>query len=267
MSYSIFGILFIVIPFIVYVAFAALVLFNNVRIGKKLVENSPAFSREGTFATRVLVVGDSLAVGVGAYGIQTIPERLAFMLDAAVENRAQSGARMKDIEAQITQSTNQRYDYILILGGANDIIQRTPDGDLKVAIQAVYGAARLKSDKVIALTSGDIGAAPFFVFPLNLYFTKRTTETRPFFVDTAKGLGVEYINLLEYPLVFNTDAPRYYAEDLLHLSADGYGVWYKYIKERLEKVWNEKDRTPLEKLEREKSAFGEKEQLETVPQK
>ncbi len=267
MSYSIFAILFIFIPFCVYVVFAGLVVFNNIRIGKRLVENSPAFSREGTYQTRILVVGDSLAVGVGAYGIQTLAERIAFMLDASVENRAQSGARMRDIEAQIVQSAAPRYDYVFIVGGANDIMRLTADGDLKDAIRAAYGAARLKSEKVVALTAGDIGKAPFFVFPLNMYFSKRTKETRPFFVDIAQELGVEYVNLLEYPLVFETDAPRYYAEDLLHLSADGYGVWYKYIKERLEKVWNEKDRTPIEKLEREKSAFTEKEQPIAVEQK
>lgn len=265
MSYSIFAILFIIIPLSVYIFFAGLVVYNNIRIGKRLAENSPAFSREGNFEKRILVVGDSLAVGVGAYGIQTIAERLGFMLNAAVENKAQSGALMKDIEAQITHSAAPRYDYIFIAGGANDIIRRTADGDLQDAIRAVYGAARLKSDRIIALTAGDIGKAPFFVFPLNIYMSKRTVETRPFFVNIAQELGVEYVNLLEYPLVFDTDAPRYYAEDLLHLSADGYGVWYKYLKERIEKVWNEKDRTPLEKLEREKSAFEEKE-VKTPPQ-
>ncbi len=240
-----------------YVVFASLVVFNNVRVGKKLAENSPVFSRGGEHATKVLVVGDSLAVGVGAYGILSIPERLAFMLEASVENRAQSGAKMHDIELQIEQSKEQRYDYIFIIGGANDIIQRTADGELQDAIRAAYGQAKLRSDRVIALTSGDVGKAPFFVFPLHYYFSKRTTDTRPFFVNIAKEIGVEYIDILEYPLVFNTDAARYYAEDLLHLSADGYGVWYGYIKERMQKVWNVVDKTPQEMLDRQKSAFSD----------
>lgn len=257
MSYSIFATLFIIIPLCVYAVFAGLVVFNNVRIGKKLAENSPTFARDGDHPVKVLVVGDSLAVGVGAYGVLTLPERLAFMLNASLENKAQSGARMRDIEAQIQRSAAQHYDYIFIIGGANDIIKGTRDGELQDAIRAVYGGARLKSERVLAFTSGDVGKAPFFVFPSNYYFSKRTLKTRPFFVNIAKELGVEYLNLLEYPLVFNTDAARYYAEDLLHLSADGYGVWYGYVKERMQKVWNVQDKTPQEMLDRQKSAFAD----------
>ena len=264
MSYSVFAILFAAIPLFVYGIFSALVLYNNIRIGKRLAENSPAFSRDGEYPSHILVVGDSLAVGVGAFGVLTIAERLAHMLNASVENKAQVGAKMKDIEAQIQSSSKQHYDYIFIIGGANDIIQETAHGELKDAIRAAYGASRLKSERVVAFTAGDVGKAPFFIFPLNYFVSKYCIETRPFFVDIAKELGVEYINLMEYPLVFDTDAPRYYAEDLLHLSADGYGVWYEYTKERLQKVWNLQDKTPEKILELEKSAIDWKKQ-ETQP--
>lgn len=262
MSSSGFIVLFVATPLAVYALFACMVVLGNIRTGKRLVESSPAFSRDGQYATSILVVGDSLAVGVGAYGVQTLPERLGHMLNASVENKAQAGARMRDIEYQLQTSSKQQYDYIFIAGGANDIIRRTPDGELQDAIRATYGAAKMKSEHVLAITAGDIGKAPFFVFPLNYYFSKRSAETRPFFVSIAKELSVEYVNLMEYPLVFDTDAPRFYAEDLLHLSADGYGVWYGYIKERMEKVWNIQDKTPQEILDRQKSSIDWKKEEE-----
>ncbi|MFM2414645.1 MAG: hypothetical protein RI911_338 [Candidatus Parcubacteria bacterium] len=248
---------FLLIPFAVYALFAGLVFFNNIRAGKRLVASAKPFAREGDFPVKVLVVGDSLAVGVGAYDLFTLPERFASMLNASIENRAASGAKMKDIEQQILSASSMKYDYILIVGGANDIIRMTPDGVLQDAIRASYGAAKIRSERVVAITSGDVGIAPFFIFPFNLWYTKKTNETRPFFIDIAQELGVEYINLLIYEDVFHTDVPRYYAEDLLHLSSDGYGVWFEHIKERMQKVWNVIDQTPQQPKQNQVPAQGE----------
>jgi lysophospholipase L1-like esterase len=249
MSFSAILFVFIVLPVLVYAFFVWLITKERIRHSQKLAAAAVPFSRSGAYPVSVLFVGDSLAVGVGATEGGTLPERVAELLHASVENRARSGARMKDIEQQIASATQEHYDYVFIIGGGNDILQRTAYGQLQDSIRNVYGRSKMLSDRVLALTCGDAGHAPFFVFPLTTFLSKKTLETRPFFVAIARELGVEYVNILEYPeSVFLNDVKKYYATDLLHLSTDGYGVWFEYIAERMHSVWNIEKNTQSETL-------------------
>lgn len=80
---------------------------------------------------RLLIVGDSTGVGLGAVSIEdSLAGRLARDFpQASIENRAELGARIACVLGQLAD-VNAGYDAVLIAAGGNDILRRTPYGDL-----------------------------------------------------------------------------------------------------------------------------------------
>ena len=80
---------------------------------------------------RLLIVGDSTGVGLGAVSIEdSLAGRLARDFpQASIENRAELGARIACVLGQLAD-VDAGYDAVLIAAGGNDILRRTPYGDL-----------------------------------------------------------------------------------------------------------------------------------------
>ena len=80
--------------------------YSKIKISKELVDKTISYKKSGSdFSKKLLVLGDSTAVGVGAGSPeQSIPGRLAGRLDFTyVENHAVSGATIKDLSNQINK--------------------------------------------------------------------------------------------------------------------------------------------------------------------
>jgi lysophospholipase L1-like esterase len=191
-------------------------------------EQTPNVSKKS-----ILVVGDSTAVGTGSLDpAQSVAGRLgAEYPDTTIINHSKNGRKTGEMVAIIKEEEGKQFDLVLLQTGGNDIIRFVPLSKVTTDIDMLLSESKKLSDQVVLVTSGDVGAAPFFPRPLNRVWSTRTKEVRTLFQAAAERHGVVYVDLLGYGVdgIFNTDITKYYSPDLLHPSEAGYGVWYDYI--------------------------------------
>ena len=206
------------------------------RTGEELARLAVAFERGvAEAAPRVLIVGDSLAVGCGA----TRPEEsIAGLLaqdfpDIAIVNRARNGARTAEATAQLRMDGDVRYDAILISVGGNDVLRRTRFHLLPPQVDRLIGEARARSECVICTTTPNVGLAPAFFPPLSWWLTRRSRRVRDLFAAAAKKHGAHYVNFF-HPRSsdpFSREWQRYFSADRLHPSAECYRYVYRTFRE------------------------------------
>lgn len=206
--------------------------------GKSLARTAKAFQRaEG--ARSMLVLGDSTAVGVGAEPEISVAGRLSNLFDASVENHANIGATTDDVGGQLKRAERERYDFILIQVGANDIIHFRSLRSAEESLRAILDRTRPLSSRVILLTGGRIGDAPFFPHVARPIMNWRTAALRERFMRVADEYDVVYVDIFSRTDHFKQNIKKYYSEDLLHLSDEGYGFWSGIVREYVEKKWPE----------------------------
>lgn len=216
-------------------------LYRGYQQAVRLVAETRQFdTRTEVHSRTLLLLGDSTAHGVGALlREETTGGRLAQALDASVENRAESGAKTKDVLGQLNSAEQPRYDLIIIQVGANDVIYLSDRDTTTTTLTEVLSHARVKSDRIVLLTAGNIGDAPLWLWPLNRYYTLRTQALRESFMSVAQKEGVVYVDLFPHLSIFKENPQKYYAPDGLHLSGEGYALWAQYILETMRTVWPE----------------------------
>lgn len=200
---------------------------------------APFTSQDASHRFDLLVVGDSLAVGVGSVPEQTIAGRLGKVLDATVENYAKSGAVTNDLREQLARAQKEQYDLIMIIGGANDVIQLKSLARAEKNMEHVLVEARKRSSRVVFLTAGNIGDAPLWPSLWARLYSRRTLDLRSRFVELAHRQDTLYVDLYSRGDMFSSDPHRFYASDELHLTADGYEKWFNVIREEIQARWPE----------------------------
>jgi lysophospholipase L1-like esterase len=175
---------------------------------------------------RMLVVGDSTAVGTGASGAE---RSLAGLIGRShpgllIENRAKDGARFADVAAQLVG--NERFDIVLVQAGGNDVIRMRGLDAMRADIDLVVGMAGKRADVVLLMPAGNVGNAPFFFPPLSWWMTQRSRSLHQFVADAASRSGAVYVNLFHEreadPFVADKSLN---ASDGLHPSDAGYRLW------------------------------------------
>ncbi len=187
----------------------------------------------------ILVLGDSLAVGVGAPPQKTIAALLGTALQANVENVAVSGAQTRDLAGQMERASRDRYDLILIQIGANDVIRLKSLKEAERNMSALLARAQSASDRVVFLTAGNIGDAPLWPWPLSSLYTVRTLNLREKFMALGESYDALYVDIYAHGNLFASDPARYYAVDNLHLSEEGYLKWFEIIDTEIRARWPE----------------------------
>ncbi len=262
----------IVVLKILGLLFFVLVLYHAVRMrvliqrGKKVAKNAVAFQRILPEATmRILIAGDSTAVGTGAARPEeSVAGRFSSDYpDAEIVNVSRNGMRVRELLSELeggSQSTSRlgsknnivrpewrtsfvgSFDLIVLQIGANDIVYFTPLSQLREDLDALLKRARELSHTVLILHSGNLGAAPLFPWPVSTFYTARTRRVRSLYQELAVKGGAHYVDLFQERRddIFLQDPEKYYLTDLYHPSSDGYGVWYRRIRETLDEIdWNE----------------------------
>lgn len=184
---------------------------------------------------RVLIVGDSTAVGLGSVSNEeSVAGRIAREFPhASIENHAQLGARVGNLLKQL-ESVSGRFDAILIGVGGNDVIRGTRERALRRGLEAVLLRAREMSRMVIVANSANVGAAPLFGWPLNLILSRRSLRVRRVFAQVCRQHRVRFVN---FTYRFQRDAfarqrEQFFAEDGLHPTSAAYGHCYTVLKRR-----------------------------------
>ncbi len=185
-------------------------------------------------ALKILFLGDSTAVGIGSATPQTsiagwfsrdFPE-------ASIENIGQTGLRLAGLRKKLDLIQRNDYDIIILQIGANDIMRLTSLTNIHRDLRFILEFVRKKTKQVVILHSGDIGTAPMFIWPVSWILSKRSYAVRRIYQKAVQDTGALYVDLIDLSTdrVFTNDQSKYYASDRLHLSGDGYRVWYEAIR-------------------------------------
>jgi lysophospholipase L1-like esterase len=180
----------------------------------------------------VLVTGDSTAVGTGALEPKLSTAGLlgSQFPTADITNVSQNGLKLEGLEVKLAALPRDRYDLILMQIGANDAVGFTPQNKIAAELDSVLARAEQLSPRTVLITSGDIGLAPVFKWPLSEIMDARTRTVRKIFIaEAAKYPTVHYVDLFKEAKnePFTTNIPKYYAADLFHPTAAGYALWYQ----------------------------------------
>lgn len=206
------------------------------RIGQaaELARRSEPFEQRPDMATRrLLIAGDSTAVGTGA---SSPANSLAGLIARQqprllIENRGRDGALFADVAEQLLRPG--RFDVVLVQAGGNDVIRLRSAEAMRQDIERVLDAARQRADLVIVMPAGNVGNAPFFFAPWSWWMTRRAREMHRLVAASAARSNAVYVNLFherdDDPFVRH---PELNAGDGLHPSDAGYRVWWQVLQEQ-----------------------------------
>ncbi len=206
------------------------------RVGqsKALTRQSEPFEQRPDAATRrLLIAGDSTAVGTGA---STPAHSLAGLIatqhpQLLIENRARDGALFADVAEQLLRPG--RFDVVLVQAGGNDVIRLRSASAMRKDIDRVLEAARQRADVVVFMPAGNVGNAPFFFAPWSWWMTSRAREMHRLVAAATARSNAVYVNLFQEhdddPFVRQ---PEFNASDGLHPSDAGYRVWWQVLQDQ-----------------------------------
>lgn len=181
---------------------------------------------------RLLVVGDSTAVGTGA---DAAADSLVGLIGQThpqwrIDNLAANGSKFEDVARQL-QEASGGYDMVLVLAGGNDVIRFTSEDKLRSDMDRTLALARQRGTQVVLMPCGDVGHAPFFIPPLSWGMSRRSERLHTIAQDVAATHGARYVRLLkpraQDPFVLHSKA--LHAADGLHPSSAGYEEWFSEL--------------------------------------
>lgn len=225
--------LFILVIIVMTVGYSAVSFYIKVRISRALVAHAVPYSLKGERTMSVLVLGDSTAVGVGTVRPE---ESLAGLLSdsvhaTSVDNFAVSGARVRDLAKQVQQLKKEKYNYILVGIGSNDVVRFGNAVDAAEHLGIILSGLP-KHDHMIVYMAGNLGATQLFPRSMNPSYTNRSLDFHDTFARAVTAAGGAYVNLYVDPAVdpFVQEPARYLAADGFHPSSLGYALWFEKIR-------------------------------------
>ena len=193
--------------------------------GSEPLQNSPTKPR-----TRLLIVGDSTAVGTGASDPQASLAGLLVQDFPAmlIVNRARDGAQFADVLSQMEGV--ETFDMVLVMAGGNDVIRMRGLKELRDDVSRVTQRARELADYVVLMPAGNVGNAPFFFAPLSWMMEWRSRKLHAAVREAAGKYAAVYVNLFhehsDDPFILR---PELNASDGLHPSDAGYQEWFREL--------------------------------------
>lgn len=232
--------LVIIVLIVLYAAACFGIMYFRYKKGSALAASAKSYERsvpDGKL--HFLFLGDSTAVGVGA----SDPEKsLAGLFakdfsDASIENRGVSGMRVRGLLESFHPEAGERYDFVVINIGGNDIVHFTDPKSYTPDIKTIFERARSISDNVVVLHGGDIVHVPFFPWPVSYVYLGRTEKLRGIFIQAASETGVHYIDIYEAEKSDPRSKKRamWFASDAFHPNDTSYQFWYEQVRAEMEK--------------------------------
>ncbi len=225
----------------------ALVLYDYLPIADSLTKTRPLVAAAQAYeqspanpTMRILVIGDSTAVGVGATPETSVAGRLGREFpNALIVNDSKSGRKLDEFLERLRARAQERYDLIVFQIGANDIVQRTPEKRVEELLGEALGIAETMAPHTLVMCAGNVGLAPVFKWPLSSLYTARSRSVLTRYQHRIMAYPeMRYVDLYNERKdeVFNMDIEKYYAADRFHPTGDGYGVWYEKLRGQIVSV-------------------------------
>lgn len=206
-------------------------------IGQTLARAATPFERPTPEATpRILIIGDSTAVGVGTTSAE---ESVAGMFgkdfpSAHIRNVGKSGLRVAGLPGRLTLVNDEHYDLMVVLIGGNDVVRLTKYSELEHDLESFLVEAKRHATTLVLLSPGNVGDAPIFPRPIGIYVTNRANRLRQIFAAVATRQHVLYVDpfLSHKEDYWLKNRTFYYGADSFH-PRGGYGDWYQQIRAAL----------------------------------
>lgn len=194
---------------------------------EKIMEGSPV----------ILITGDSTAYGTGA---STKEESIAGRIGVSypnysLRNIGVNGDTVSDVVEQLrTLGDDEVFELILLQMGGNDILKFTEQNELEGSIIEAIKIAQEHTDRVVVISSGNVGGASAFApygSPSSIRYEQQTRLVRELFMSTTAKHGVLYADVFKEPEddEFIKEPKKYLALDGLHPTGKGYGQWYQKL--------------------------------------
>lgn len=185
---------------------------------------------------RLVVLGDSLAAGVGAPTVDgalptLIAERVAPALGrpVAVLGHGVSGARTDEVRtAQVPMLGDEPADVVVIVIGSNDVTHLTPPWTLRRQTAELLAEARAAADGAPIVLAGIplFGGADRLPLPLRWVVMAYAKPLRATQREAALDAdGVRYVNIARDASPRFRGVPDAMSADGYHPSPVGYGFW------------------------------------------
>lgn len=182
--------------------------------------------------TRLLILGDDLAVGVGVSQAEdSVAGRVAAALskmgwNVETTSVAVAGSRTSDLSTQVSRalitSESKPHDVAVILVGALDATSRTPISEVSRSMSRAVTTLSGKGIKVVVATCPDLGAVRCTSFPLREAWARRSKRVAAAQEDVAVSAGATVVNAYrDLGPIFRAD-PGALCADGFHPAADGY---------------------------------------------
>lgn len=188
---------------------------------------------------RVLVLGDSTGVGIGA---NCPEESVAGLLatefpDADIVNVSRSGARVADALAQARECNQSalHFDVALLHIGGNDVLRATPRQKLAEDCRLLMTELSALADQTVWLGPVDIGVVPLFPPPFSWLFRARSRAAAAAFAECAATYRVAFIDFSrgDHATRFASSRRRHFAADGLHPNSSTYSYGYAVMRRLL----------------------------------
>jgi len=248
--------IFVISILAAFVIFEVIRMAWRIRIAKQKGRKAEGWERErrGSGA-RILVIGDSTALGAGATTFNTtIGGQIASEFkNAHVVNMAENAIPAQKLASKlrdITSSDHDYFDIVIIQIGGIDVLSFTTVRHFAHHLkESLKYAKKICRGSIILVSPGNIGALPLFRFPLDMIYTQRSRNLRKCAADIAADFNVLYADLYadKYENPFAKEPDRFCAQDHIHPSDEGYRLWYAKIKEVGEKAFSNIILSPLKK--------------------
>lgn len=184
---------------------------------------------------RILIVGDSTAVGKGAkLAEDTIAGKLGHDFpNSEIINLGVNGCLMSDVIRQLNSVKGQKFDIVIISAGGNDIVHFTKLKRLaKNLITVLDQAIEISNHRVLLLLYSNIGYAPIFPSYIKWLLKRRTNKIHEIFQNISYSIKVPCIKLFIDPKdneMTLKERKKLFAADMIHPSSEGYRLWYNHM--------------------------------------
>jgi lysophospholipase L1-like esterase len=183
-------------------------------------------------ALRVLVLGDSTGVGIGANRPEeSIAGLLASDFPAAdIVNISRSGARVGGAlaQARACRRSGQYFDVALLHVGGNDVMHATPMKQLAEDCELLLAELADLADRTVWIGPPNIGIVPLFPPPFSWVFAARSRAATALFARASAAHGVAFLDFSsgEHAARFARGRRDHFAIDGLHPNSSSYSYGY-----------------------------------------
>jgi lysophospholipase L1-like esterase len=193
---------------------------------------------EGDPHRRLLVIGESTAIGVGASRHdRALPGFLAAELTSRLGGttawtvRGQSGATARRMLREIWPAGREPFDLILLTAGINDLFDRRTPHDWAADLRRLVTALSGEDGRTRVIVSGmpPVGRIPAIPQPLRFVVARRARAMDQITQQVSAACGATYV-----PISVPRAAGRQlFAADGFHPSEAGYRAWAQAIAEAI----------------------------------